>query len=63
MVKEMQVQGGMRVTLTKYLVTKEGMEKCKHDPCLFINSKTKMKFIMHVDDGICKGTLRVSQEF
>eukprot|EP00658_Telonema_sp_P-2_P017023 TRINITY_DN16590_c0_g1_i2.p2 TRINITY_DN16590_c0_g1~~TRINITY_DN16590_c0_g1_i2.p2 ORF type:complete len:232 (+),score=32.19 TRINITY_DN16590_c0_g1_i2:269-964(+) len=52
-----QVDAGLRwyQTLKAYLQGEEGMRCSKNDPCLFIHPVTKMKFVVHTDDGLCRG--------
>lgn len=60
-----QVDAGHRwyETLKDYLVNTEKMVCSKNDPCLFIHPKTKMKFVVHTDDGLCRGYDRHTEPF
>ena len=49
-------------TLVAWLVT-QGFEAGKNDPCVFVNSTTKMRAVVVVDDILCRGSEGETEKF
>lgn len=50
-------------TLKQCLIDEEGMVPSENNPCLFVNAKTNLKFVVHVDDGLLRGPKKESERF